>query len=231
MEYYREGDITVIKVGPLKPYSNNAYVIADTAAREAMLVDMPADADTEPDEGKTAASGTRVIAALSDVALKGAKVRTIVATHWHPDHWMSYDNIRAATGAPVAVYEHEIKVPAERIDQKLKDGQELRCGSARLRVIHTPGHTPGSICLLLGKLVLTGDTLFNGGPGRTAEHADLLTEIDAIVKRLHVLPDDVQVWPGHGDGTTIRVSKQEYAVYAAKSHADDLAGDVTWSGS
>jgi hydroxyacylglutathione hydrolase len=227
MEYYREGDITVIKVGPLKPYSNNAYVVADTAARDAMLIDMPADADD--DEGKTAASGARVISALSDAALKGAKVRSIVATHWHPDHWMSYDNIRAATGAPVAVYEHEIKVPAERIDQKLSDGQELRCGSARLRVIHTPGHTPGSISLLLGKLLLTGDTLFNGGPGRTQAHADLLTEIEAIVGKLYKLPDDVQVWPGHGDGTTIGASRKEHAVFASKQHADDLCGDVTWT--
>ncbi|MHB8575378.1 MAG: MBL fold metallo-hydrolase, partial [Dehalococcoidia bacterium] len=165
MEYFREGDITVIKVGPLKPYGNNAYVVADTAAKDALLVDMPADADD--DEGKTGASGARVIEALSDAALKGSKVRTIVATHWHPDHWMSYDNVRAATGAPVAVFEHEVKVAPERIDRKLREGEEVRCGSARLRVIHTPGHTPGSICLLMGKLLITGDTLFNGGPGRT----------------------------------------------------------------
>jgi glyoxylase-like metal-dependent hydrolase (beta-lactamase superfamily II) len=226
MEYYREGDITVIKVGPLKPFNNNAYVVADTARKEALLVDMPADADD--DEGKTAASGTRVIAALSDAALYGAQVRQIVATHWHPDHWMSYDNIRAATGAPVAVYEHEVRVPPERIDQKLRDGQELACGSARLRVIHTPGHTPGSISLLLGKLVLTGDTLFNGGPGRTAAPPDLLTEIESIVGKLHVLPEEVTVWPGHGDATTIGVSRREYAVFAGKQHAADLCGDVVW---
>jgi hydroxyacylglutathione hydrolase len=227
VEYYREGDITVIKVGPLLPYSNNAYVIADTSAKDAMLIDMPADAN-EGDE-KSGASGARVIAALSDAALKGAKVSQIVATHWHPDHWMSYDNIRAATGAPVSVYEHEIKVPAERIDRRLREGEELRCGGARLRVIHTPGHTPGSISLLLGRLVLTGDTLFNGGPGRTAAPPDLLTEIESIVSRLHVLSDDVLVWPGHGDATRIADSKREYAVFAAKQHAPDLCGDVVWT--
>lgn len=227
MEYYREGDITVIKVGPLRPFNNNAYVVADTAAREALLVDMPADADEEDE--KSGASGARVIAALSDTALRGAKVQQIVATHWHPDHWMSYDNIRAATSAPVAVYEHEIKVPAERIDKKVRDGEEIRCGSARLRVIHTPGHTPGSISLLMGKLLLTGDTLFNGGPGRTAAPPELLQEIESIVKRLYVLPEDVTVWPGHGDPTNLRQSKQEYAVFAAKQHAVDLCGDVVWT--
>jgi len=227
MDYYHEGDITIIKVGPLLPYSNNAYVVADTASKDALLVDMPADADEGDD--KSGASGARVIEALSDVALRGARVRSIVATHWHPDHWMSYDNIRAATGAPVAVYEHEINVPAERIDQKLSDGQEIRCGSARLRVIHTPGHTPGSISLLVGRMLLSGDTLFNGGPGRTTAPADLLTEIESIVKKLYVLPGEVQVWPGHGDGTTIAASMQEYAVFAGKTHAGDLCGDVTWT--
>lgn len=226
MEYYREGEITVVKVGPLRPYNNNAYIVADTASKDALLVDMPADADD--DAGTNADRGARVIEAFSDAALKGAKVRAIVATHWHPDHWMSYDQIRAATGAPVAVYGEEIKVPAERIDRKLRDGEEIRCGSARLRVIHTPGHTPGSISLLLGKLLLTGDTLFNGGPGRTAQHADLLQELESIVNRLHILPDDVTVWPGHGDATQIGISKREYAVFAQKPMPPDLAGDVTW---
>ncbi len=226
MEYYREGDITVIKVGPLKPYNNNAYVVADTASKDALLVDMPADADD--DAGTNAERGARVIEAFSDAALKGAKVRAIVATHWHPDHWMSYDQIRAATGAPVAVYGEEIRVPAERIDRRLRDDEEITCGSARLRVIHTPGHTPGSISLLLGKLVLTGDTLFNGGPGRTAQHADLLQELESIVRRLYVLPEEITVWPGHGDATQIGTSKREYAIFNSKPLPPDLAGDVTW---
>jgi hydroxyacylglutathione hydrolase len=228
MEYFREGDITVIKCGPLLPYGNNAYVVADTAAREALLVDMPADADQGDEKGETAARGARVVAALSDAALNGAKVQQIVATHWHPDHWMSYDAIRAATGAPVSVFGGEVRVPAERIDRKLADGDELRCGSARLRVLHTPGHTPGSISLLLGKYVLTGDTLFNGGPGRTAAPEDLLTEIAAIVAKLYPLPDDVLVLPGHGETTVLADSRREYAQFAQRQHAPDLCGDVTW---
>jgi hydroxyacylglutathione hydrolase len=169
-----------------------------------------------------------VVAALSDAALNGAKVQQIVATHWHPDHWMSYDAIRAATGAPVSVFGGEVRVPAERIDRKLADGDELRCGSARLRVLHTPGHTPGSISLLLGKYVLTGDTLFNGGPGRTAAPEDLLTEIAAIVAKLYPLPDDVLVLPGHGETTVLADSRREYAQFAQRQHAPDLCGDVTW---
>lgn len=210
MELYREGEIEVVRVGPLGPYGNNAYIVRDAAARESLIVDMPAE-------------GEKILQALAE-----ARVTSIVATHWHPDHWMSYDLVRSATGAPVYVHEAEVNIPPERIDARLRDGQELRVGSARLRVIHTPGHTPGSICLLLGKVLLTGDTLFPGGPGRTARPEDLSTEIRSIVERLLPLPDDVLVWPGHGDPTTIGRSRAEYRLFASRPHRPDLHGDVTW---
>lgn len=210
MEMYREGDIEVVRLGPLGPYGNNAYIVADTSARESMIVDMPAE-------------GEKILAALAD-----ARVTSIVATHWHGDHWMSYDLVRGATKAPVHVHEQEVNIPPERIDVRVRDGQELRVGSARLRVIHTPGHTPGSICLLLGKVVLTGDTLFPGGPGRTAKPEDLTTVVRSIVEQLHPLPEEVQVWPGHGDTTTIGRSRQEYQLFAARPHRADLHGDVSW---
>ncbi len=211
MDAYREGDIEVVRLGPLGPFGNNAYIIADTSARESMVIDMPAE-------------GEKILEALAD-----ARVTSIVATHWHPDHWMSYDLIRAATKAPVHVHESEIKVPPERIDARVRDGQELTAGSARVRVIHTPGHTPGSICLLLGKVVLTGDTLFPGGPGRTGSPEDLSTAVRSIVERLYALPADVRVWPGHGDLTTIGRSREEYQAFAARPHRPDLSGDVTWN--
>ncbi len=210
MEAYREGDIEVVRLGPLGPWGNNAYIVADTSAKESLIVDMPAE-------------GEKILEAVAD-----AKVRSIIATHWHTDHWMSYDLVRGATGAPVYVHESEINVPPERIDARLRDGQEIAVGSARLRVVHTPGHTPGSICLLLGKLLLTGDTLFPGGPGRTTSPEDLSTIVRSIVERLYPLSDDVRVWPGHGDTTTIGRSREEYRIFAARSHRPDLSGDVTW---
>jgi hydroxyacylglutathione hydrolase len=210
VESYRDGDIEVVKIGPLGPYGNNAYIVADTSARQSLIVDMPAE-------------GEKILEALAE-----AKVASIVATHWHPDHWASYDLVRSATGAPVLVHEHEVRIPAERIDARVRDGEEITVGSARLRVIHTPGHTPGSICLLLGKVLLTGDTLFPGGPGRTAAPEDLSTLVRSVVERLYPLPDDVHVWPGHGDVTTIGSSRQEYQVFASHAHRADLHGDVTW---
>ncbi|MFN8558819.1 MAG: MBL fold metallo-hydrolase [Dehalococcoidia bacterium] len=211
MEAYRDGDIEVVRLGPLGPWGNNAYVICDTSARESMIVDMPAE-------------GEKILAALAD-----ARVAAIVATHWHNDHWMSYDVVRGATGAPVHVFESEVNVPPERIDVRVRDGQELRVGAARVRVVHTPGHTPGSISLLLGKVLLTGDALFPGGPGRTQTPEDLSTAVRSIVERLYPLPDDVLVWPGHGDTTTIGRSRLEYQVFAGRPHRPDLAGDVLWN--
>lgn len=210
MQIHREGDIEVVRLGPLGPWGNNAYIVHDTSIRESAIIDMPAE-------------GERILEALQD-----AKVTTIVATHWHGDHWMSYDLVREATKAPVHVYEHEINVAPERIDRKVKDGEELRVGSARMRVIHTPGHTPGSISLLLGRVVLTGDALFPGGPGRTGSPEDLSTAIRSIVDRLHTLPEETEIWPGHGDTSTIGRSREEYQAYASRPHRPDLHGDVSW---
>src|SRR5450631_2428121 len=115
------------------PYGNNAYVIRDTAAGAALLVDMPLDESP----------------LLAAIAAEGG-VQTVIATHWHPDHWMTYDAVRAATSAPVLVGEHEVNIPGERIDGRLSDGGEVRVGSVRVGVLHTPGHTVGSISLRVG---------------------------------------------------------------------------------
>ncbi|MFN2581130.1 MAG: MBL fold metallo-hydrolase [Candidatus Dormibacteria bacterium] len=186
-----DGGVRIVKVGRMGPYDNNAYIVRDVDARESLLVDMPLE--------------ERPL--LDAIAAEGA-VRTIVATHWHADHWMTYDAVRAATNAPVFVGAKEIKVPEERIDRRLDDGHELRVGSVRITVLHTPGHTPGSISLRVGRAVITGDTLFDGGPGRTSAAGDLETILESIQARLLPLPDDTVVLPGHGADTTIADSRR-----------------------
>ncbi len=153
---FEDGGVRIVKVGPMGPYDNNAYIVRDVAAGEALLVDMPLE------EGPL----------LAAIAAEGG-IRTVIATHWHPDHWMTYDAVRAATGAPVLVGAVEVKIPEERIDGRLADGAEVKVGAARITVLHTPGHTPGSISLRVGGAVITGDTLFNGGPGKTSAKGDL----------------------------------------------------------
>src|SRR5579872_6063111 len=93
---YTEDSFSVIKVGPMGPYGNNAYLLHDADARDTLLVDMPLD--EQP-----------LLAAIAEV-----NVHQVVATHWHQDHWMTYDPVRLATGAPVFVGDQEIRIPKER---------------------------------------------------------------------------------------------------------------------
>jgi glyoxylase-like metal-dependent hydrolase (beta-lactamase superfamily II) len=119
-------------------------------------------------------------------------------------------------------------MPAEHIDVPLADGQELTVGKVSVRVIHTPGHTPGSVCFLVGSYLIAGDILFRGGLGHSDTPEDLQQTIRSIIQRLYVLPDATLVLPGHGDDTTIGASRREYAVFASRPHPPDLCGDVLW---
>ena len=208
---FEDGGVRIVKVGPMGPYSNNAYIVRDVAAGEALLVDMPLE------EGPL----------LEAIAAEGG-IRTVIATHWHPDHWMTYDAVRAATGAPVLVGAVEVKIPAERIDGRLDDGAEVKVGAARITVLHTPGHTPGSISLRVGAAVITGDTLFNGGPGKTSAKGDLETLIESITARLLPLPEETVVMPGHGVNTTIADSRSGVAAYQRHPKPAGFFGDVAW---
>jgi len=210
MQTHDEGSFRLTKVGPLGPFANNAYVIVDPATGEAAIVDMPAE-------------GEKILEATA-----GLRVNKILLTHTHPDHWLSYDLLKGATGAGVCCHPAEIQMPPERIDVPLADGQELTVGSVAVRAIHTPGHTPGSVCFLVGRYLIAGDTLFPGGPGHSDTPEALQQSIRTIVQRLYVLPDDTLVLPGHGDDTTIGASRREYAVFASRVHPSDLCGDVLW---
>jgi hydroxyacylglutathione hydrolase len=203
-------DLKVIKVGPIGPFNNNAYLVVDPDTKESIIVDAPPE-------------GEKLLEAA-----QGTRVSRIVLTHGHRDHVATLDALKSATGAPVYCHEADRKAHADKIDGTLSDGEEVSLGAGRLRVIHTPGHTPGSICLLTGRILIAGDTLFPGGPGHSSRPEDLQQEIQSILQRLYVLPDETVVYPGHGEDTTIGDSKREYAVFASREHPADLSGDVLW---
>ncbi|MEX1023425.1 MAG: MBL fold metallo-hydrolase [Dehalococcoidia bacterium] len=210
-QVYQGKDFTIEAYFGLGRMGNNCYVITPaTPGAGVTIVDAP--------EGIEA-----VVAGLGETP-----VERLVVTHSHFDHWLGFDTLRAHTDAPVFAGAEETELDASRGVQGLADGDVFTVGDAQVQVIHTPGHTPGSICLLVEHCVLTGDTLFPGGPGRTRTPEDLATEIESITTRLHTLKPETVVLPGHGPATTIGESVEEYRVFAGKEHAPDLKGDVLW---
>lgn len=213
MEVFEDGALRLTKVGPLGPFANNVYVIADREAGEAIVVDMPGQSERTLE------------------AVRGLRVISIMLTHTHQDHWADYDLVKEATGAPVYCHPAEQLMPEEKMERPLADDDHLAVGGLSVMVIHTPGHTPGSCCFLVGRHLISGDTLFPGGPGHSISGAALQQTITSITQRLYTLPEDTLVLPGHGDNTTIGRSRQEYAVFAGKAHPPDLHGDVLWESS
>jgi hydroxyacylglutathione hydrolase len=208
---YTEDSFSIVKVGPMGPYGNNAYLLHDAEAKDALLVDMPLE--EQP-----------LLEAIAEIG----NVHQIVATHWHHDHWMTYDPVRKATNAVVLVGDKEVNIPAERIDKRLGHGDDVKVGSTRVTILHTPGHTVGSICLKIGRALISGDTLFQGGPGKTSAAGDLGIIVSSIVTHLLPLADETVVMPGHGVNTTIGDARHEHAEYLKHPWPADYYGDVEW---
>lgn len=157
-------------------------------------------------------------------AIEDRRVRLIACTHGHNDHINAARDVQAATRAPIAVH------PADRMlwddvypdaapDTDLSDGQEIPIAGSTLTVLHTPGHSPGSVSLRGGRLLFSGDTLFAGGPGATGRsYSDFDTIIASIQDRLLTLPRDTIVHTGHGDDTTIGTEAPHLADWIARGH-------------
>lgn len=187
-----------ITVGPLDV---NCYVVWDETSKQAMIIDPGA----EP---------RRILEVVDRL---GVSVTMIVNTHGHIDHIGANKEVKEALGCPILMHAEDIflinddcGIPIAQLigastspkpDRTLSDGEVLRLGNTEVEVIHTPGHTPGGVCLLCEGVLLTGDTLFAGGIGRTdlpgGSHRRLLKSIE---ERLFVLPDDTVVLPGHAYG-------------------------------
>ena len=162
------------------PYDNNVYVVA--SGGDAVIVDGANDAERILDE------------------VAGLRVSAIVQTHGHFDHVQALAALVERLDVPV--YAHggdRMPVPARH----LGEGDTLTIGEMTLRVLHTPGHTPGSLCFLTGPFLFAGDTLFPGGPGATDGDTSRFAQVMSSLGRLFALPDDTRVCPGHGLDTFI----------------------------
>ena len=207
--HYTDSQCTIHKV-TCGPYDNNAYIVICNRTNESLLIDTPA----EPSVLVAVASTTQV--------------KYIAITHNHMDHLLGFEEVTKAFQAKVLVGESDSSELPVAPDLFLEDGKDIQVGDLLVRAIHTPGHTKGSTCLLLNGHLFTGDTLFPGGPGKTKAPDKLKEIIESITGRLFILGDDVAFYPGHGDDGLMGTARKEYEIYSAKTHPDDLFGDVEW---
>jgi glyoxylase-like metal-dependent hydrolase (beta-lactamase superfamily II) len=135
--------------------------------------------------------------------LDGRTLRWILATHGHPGHVAGKDALKAATGAETAMHIADAKTYLRSADRYLLDGEELPLGDLTVRVIHTPGHTPGSLCFVIANHCFTGDTLLAGAIGKQSPETDLRQQMFSIGGRLLRLPLTTALYPGHGPATSI----------------------------
>lgn len=203
----KQAEIMIHRILPVGMLACNCSVVGDETSGEAVIID-PGD-DVE-----------RVLEILSKHELHA---KYIIATHAHIDHVGGIEKLKKATGAAVLMHQRDLPLyqnlamqaewlglPAPGItpvDQFLKEGDALRFGSHKLEVLHTPGHSPGSLCLHLPgehARVFSGDTLFEGSIGRTDLWGGSMFEIlRSIRSHLLIFPDETPVFPGHGPQTTI----------------------------
>ena len=187
----KDGRIRIKKL-ELGPFGTNAYFLTCRRTNASVLVDAPGDA------GKILAQ------------LKGTDPKYILMTHNHMDHTGALADVKAALNVPIAAHRDDAGSLPLQPDMLLSDGDVVSWGDIQLTVLHTPGHTPGSLCFLTGNYLIAGDTLFPDGPGKTGSPADFRQIVESLTSKIFVLPEDTRIYSGHGDSTVLKKEKQAF---------------------
>ncbi|MBD5405433.1 MBL fold metallo-hydrolase [bacterium] len=191
-----------IKNGPLQ---NNNYVIIDEESREAVLIDCSEPTDDIMDYIKE----------------QGADLKYILLTHVHPDHIQGVNYYRKKYGVSVFLHKDDFPLLSQlgqyfagaesvSVDKLFDDDAEFSIGNEKIKVIHTPGHTEGSVCYLIDNMLFSGDTLFYETHGRTDLPFSDDAKMRSSLKKLFTLDDNIVVYPGHRKDTTIGAEKVRY---------------------
>lgn len=199
----------IIKELPVGPLQANCFIVGCEETREAAVIDPGDDVD-------------QILMSLAESKLK---VKYIINTHNHFDHVGGNARLKQVTKADLLI--HKLDAPmlqhlgtmaksfgmsvddSPPADRELEEGDIVKVGNIEMKVVHTPGHSPGGICLITDKAVFAGDTLFAGSIGRTdLPGGDYDTLISGVREKLFVLDDDVTVYCGHGPRTTIGMEKK-----------------------
>ncbi len=205
----KDGNLQIERL-QLGPFGTNAYILTCQQTKDSVMVDAPAEAD-------------RIIERLN-----GTNPRYILLTHSHMDHIGALAELRSKLRITLAAHANDARVLSSPPEIQLTNGDTISFGNIKLEVLHTPGHTPGSLCFKTGKYLLAGDTIFAGGPGKTSSPANFQQLIKSITSQIFTLDDDTQVYSGHGEATILKKEKGEFATFSSQPHDPMLCGDVLW---
>lgn len=194
-------------------WEENCYLVVEGGGSQAILIDPGAEPEKILDW------------------IKGLRISRILLTHAHSDHIGAVPALRSALSLAVGLHPGDAALALGQgleADFPLNDGDRFPIGKGFIQVVHTPGHTSGSVCLLYDQAALVGDAVFPGGPGHTRTPEELAQSLESLHRTVFKWPDGTRLYPGHGRSTTVGAERPAFEGFLNQPLPPDLFGDVTW---